>query len=62
MNKRIKRPIDPSQLANLIMKIATGEVEDVAPEDGKNPAVAARAKKLSAEERSEIAKKAAKEG
>ena len=71
MTKRLKRPNDSSQLANLIMKIATGEIEDKAPEDDKNPAAVAlgrlgglkggmaRAKKLTAEERSEIAKKAA---
>ena len=73
MTKRIKRPRDPSQLANLILKIATGEVEDQATDEPeKNPAAvelgriggvkggAARAKKLTAEERSEIARKAAK--
>jgi len=56
MTKRIKRPNDPSQLANLIMRIATGEVVDEATDDGKN----ASAKKPTVEERSEIAKKAAK--
>lgn len=68
MTKRIKRPRDPNQLAHLIMGIATGEVEDKAPDDGKDPAAramgkkggAARAKNLTPEQRKEIAKKAAK--
>lgn len=34
--KRIKRPRDPSQLAKLIMDIATGDKADKV-EDGKNP-------------------------
>lgn len=67
-----KRPRDPNQLAHLIAAIATGEVDDAKTDDGKNPAAvalgrkgglkggAARAKKLTAKERSEIAKKAAK--
>lgn len=67
-----KRPRDPNQLAKLIVGIATGEVVEPKPDDGKDPAAvalgrkgglkggAARAKKLTAEERSEIAKKAAK--
>ena len=66
-----KRPRDANQLAKLVVDIATGEDEDVEPDDGKNPhAVAlgrlgglkggkARASKLTAEERSEIARKAA---
>lgn len=69
--KRIKRPRDPVQLAKLIGDIATGQVVDQI-EDGKNPAAVAlgklggakggkaRAKSLSKEKRSEIAKKAAK--
>jgi hypothetical protein len=67
---RLKRPRDPAQLAKLMIDIASGEVEDRAPtpeERGKDPAAAAlgrkggsaRAKKLSAEERKKIAKKAA---
>ncbi len=60
--KRIKRPRDPLQLAKLIGDIATGQTVDKV-EDGKNPAAVelgnkgglARAKKLSAKERSEIA-------
>ena len=66
-----KRPRDPNQLAHLIAAIATGEVEDVKTDDDKNPAAvalgrkgglkggAARAKKLTSEERSAIAKKGA---
>ena len=66
-----KRPRDSNQRAKLIVDIATGEVEDKPEDEGKNPeAVAlgrrgglkggkARAAKLSAEERREIARKAA---
>lgn len=66
-----KRPRDPNQLAHLISGIATGEVEDIKTEDGKDPAAVAlgrkgglkggkaRAEKLTAKERSAIAKKAA---
>lgn len=66
-----KRPRDVSQRAKLIVDIATGEVEDEKPDEGKNPhAVAlgrlggqkggkARAKKLTPEQRQEIARKAA---
>jgi hypothetical protein len=67
-----KRPRDASQLAKLIVDIASGEVEDK-PEStiDKDPAAVergkkggkkggrARAAKLSPEERSEIARKAA---
>ena len=67
-----KRPRDTNQLAKLIADIATGEVTETKTDDGKDPAAVAlgrkgglkggtaRAKKLTAEERSEIAKKAAK--
>lgn len=67
-----KRPRDPSQLAKLIVDIATGEAEEESPDSGKDPAAVslgrkgglkggvARAKKLTAKERSKIAKKAAK--
>ena len=66
-----KRPRDVSQRAKLIVDIATGEVEDERPDEGKNPhAVAlgrlggqkggkARAARLSPERRREIAQKAA---
>ena len=65
-----KRPRDPIQLAKLIGDIATGQVEDKV-EDKRDPAAVAlgrkgglaggkaRAKSLSPEKRSEIAKKAA---
>lgn len=62
-----KRPADAVGLAVLIGKIATGEVEDVAPDDGKDKAAqamgkkggAARAASMTPERRAEIAKKAA---
>lgn len=66
-----KRPRDANQLAKLIVDIASGEVEDKAPDEGKDPAAVergrkggmkggeARAAKLSPKQRSEIAKKAA---
>ena len=67
-----KRPRDPSQLGKLIVDIATGDVEDTAPDDGKNPAAVelgrkgglkggkARAAKMTAEQRSDAAKRAAR--
>ena len=70
-SSRPKRPRDVSQHAKLIVDIATGQVEDENPDEGKNPhAVAlgrlggkkggkARAAKLTAKQRSEIARKAA---
>lgn len=62
-----KRPADVIGAAVHIAKIATGEKEDKPEDDGKDPAAkalgkkggAARAKKLTAKQRSEIAKKAA---
>ncbi len=68
-----KRPTDPNQLTKLVTKVATGQANDpmVDPTTGKNVAAVAlgrrggmkggvaRAKMLSAERRSEIAKKAA---
>lgn len=66
------RPRDPNQRAKLIVDLATGQVQDKDPDEGKNPAAVAlgrlggakggpaRAKKLSAAKRAEIAKKAAK--
>lgn len=71
MNTKLKRPRDTNQLAKLIAGIATGEVADKKPSDGKDPAAVAlgkkgglkggkaRAEKLTADRRSEIAKKAA---
>lgn len=72
MTKRPKRPRDPLQLAKLIGDIATGQAEDKDPDAGKNAAAvargaaggkvggAARAAKLPAGKRREIASKAAK--
>jgi hypothetical protein len=66
-----KRPRDPNQLAKLIVDIATGEVKDTTEDDGKNPAAVelgrkgglkggkARAAKMTSEERSDAAQKAA---
>lgn len=70
-SSRPKRPRDPNVRAKLIVDIATGQVKDENPDEGKNPhAVAlgrlggkkggpARAAKLTPEQRSEIARKAA---
>ena len=69
-----KRPADPNQLAKMIVDRATGQetMEEQPPVPEKNPAAVAlgrlggkkggpaRAQKLTAEERSEIAKMAAK--
>jgi hypothetical protein len=60
-----KRPRDPNQLAKSIIDIATGQ--QPSPVDTRNPAAVAmgkkggkaRAENLTAEQRSEIAKKAA---
>lgn len=62
-----KRPADVIGNAVKVMKIATGEEEEQLDEDGKDPAAkamgkkggAARASKLTPEQRREIAKKAA---
>lgn len=62
-----RRPADAIARAVQIGRIATGEIDDAAPNDGKDPAAkalgakggAARAKSLSAKKRTEIAKKAA---
>lgn len=64
--KRLPRPRDPIALAKLVGDIATGQVEDRV-DDGKDEAAASmgrkgaasRARKLTAERRSEIARKAA---
>jgi hypothetical protein len=70
-SRKPKRPRDPNQLAKLVVDLATGEAEEPNPDEGKNPhAVAlgragglkggkARAAKLSAKRRREIARKAA---
>lgn len=68
-----KRPRDPNQLGKLIVDLATGEAEEEPPPDvGKNPAAVelgrkgglkggkARAAKMTPEERSEAARRAAK--
>jgi hypothetical protein len=62
-----KRPADVIGNAVRIMQIATGEVEDTAPDDGKDKAAQAlgakggrkRAESMSPERRAEIAKAAA---
>ena len=62
-----KRPRDVVSNAVKVMRIATGEEEEEIEDDGKNPAAKAlgakggraRAKKLTPEQRSEIARKAA---
>lgn len=62
-----KRPADVIGNAVKVMRIATGEEEEDYEDDGKDPAAkalgkkggAARAKKLTPEQRSEIARKAA---
>jgi hypothetical protein len=68
-----KRPRDPNQLAATIIAIATGEIADIREPDtaGKNPAAVelgrlgglrggkARAESLTAEQRTEIARRAA---
>lgn len=62
-----KRPADAIARAVKVMRIATGEEQDELTEDGKDKAAQslgrrggkARAKKISAERRREIAKKAA---
>lgn len=71
MAERKKRPRDPNQLAKLVVDIATGAEQDTSTTRTKNPAAVelgrlgglkggkARAQKLSAKERSAIARKAA---
>lgn len=62
-----KRPADAVGLAVMVGRIATGEVEDVPADDGKDPAAKAlgakggkaRASSMSPERRAEIAKAAA---
>jgi hypothetical protein len=71
MPDRSRRPRDPNQLGKLIVGIATGEVEDTPADDGKDPAAVAlgrkgglkggkaRAARMTPQERSEAAKRAA---
>ena len=62
-----KRPADVNARAVMIAKIATGDLEDVTTDEGKNAAAVAlgrmggkaRAAGMSAKKRKEIAKKAA---
>jgi hypothetical protein len=62
-----KRPADVIGNAVHVMRIATGEIEDTVPDDGKDPAAralgkkggAARAKSMTPERRADIAQKAA---
>jgi acyl-CoA reductase-like NAD-dependent aldehyde dehydrogenase len=62
-----KRPADVIGNAVHVMRVLTGETADTVPDDGKDPAAkalgkkggAARAKRMTPERRSEIAKKAA---
>ena len=62
-----KRPADAIGLAVMVGRIAMGEIEDVAPDDGKDPAAKAlgakggraRAASMSPERRAEIAARAA---
>ena len=71
MAKTPKRPRDTNQLAHMIAQLATGELDDVKTDDGKDPAAVAlgrkgglkggkaRAALLTPKRRAEIAKKAA---
>lgn len=67
-----KRPSDPNELAKQLVDEATGQAPRFDPDEGKDPAAVAlgrkgglkggkaRAKKMTAEERSESARRAAK--
>jgi hypothetical protein len=67
-----KRPRDTNQLAKFITELATGEIEMPKTDEGKDPAAVAlgrkgglkggkaRAESMTAKQRAEIAKKAAK--
>lgn len=67
-----KRPTDPNELAKQVVGEATGEIPKIDPDAGKDPAAVAlgrrgglkggkaRAEKMTPEERSEAARKAAK--
>ncbi len=71
-NRSSKRPRDVNQLAKLVTDLATGQVELPKMDDGKDPAAVAlgrrgglkggkaRAEKLSAKRRADIARRAAK--
>jgi hypothetical protein len=69
MTRQPKRPRDANQLAKMIVDLATGAASDSRPEDdGKDPAAkamgqrggAARAARMTPEQRSEAARTAAK--
>ncbi len=72
LDRSSKRPRDPNQLGKLIVDIVTGEVEDTKDFDGKNPAAVelgrkgglkggkARAESMTAEQRREAARRAAR--
>lgn len=72
MPKRSRMPRDPSMLAKKIIAIATGEEPETAEDDGKDPAAVAlgrkgglkggkaRAARMTAKQRSEAARKAAR--
>lgn len=72
MAKQTKMPADLNQRAKAIVDLATGEREAVDPDEGKNPAAVARgrqggrkggrtrADKLTPEERSQVARTAAR--
>lgn len=63
-----RRPADVIGNAVHVMRVLTGEIDDVIPDDGKDPAAVAlgrkggkaRAESLSKKRRKEIARKAAK--
>lgn len=67
-----KRPTDVNQLAKLVTDLATGEAVESDPDEGKDPAAVAlgrkgglkggkaRAAKMTSEQRSEAARKAAR--
>jgi hypothetical protein len=70
MPKHPKRPRDPSQLAKLVVDIATGNAHDTPQDSDKGPMSAlgragglrggrARAEKLSSDQRAEIARRGA---
>jgi hypothetical protein len=64
-----KRPADVIGNAVHVMRIATGEIQDAPPDDGKDPAAkalgkkggAARSKSMTPERRAEIARRAAQQ-
>ena len=66
MTDKPKRPRDANQLAKFIVDVATGEATDTQPEKAEGQRKGglkggkARAKALSSQERSDIAKNAAK--